>query len=242
MKKIVLTSDKYSFCLDGFQKLISKYWCDDDSEFTIIGFNKPDSEIQKNFEFIRLGNNFSDSSPWHVVLNPYFKKLKEDYFFLFFEDHFLIDYLKKNYFERAKKIMEEDNSISKIRVHPPYVGHSLLRYDDLFSFAETGQNSYYPTSLRPAIWRKEFFLKMLNHPGLIKNPHDFEVYNNIFSWTEKVLIPNEIFYADLDAMRGGKPNPQTFNFGKIDMDYYEINLMSEDLSIFEDARQKWSKK
>lgn len=242
MKKIVLTSDKYSFCLDGFQKMISKYWCDDDSEFTILGFSKPESEIQKNFEFIRLGSNFSDSSPWHVVLNPYFKKLKEEYFFLFFEDHILVDYLKKNYFERAKKIMEEDHSISKIRAHPPYVGDSLVRYDDLFSFAKTGQNSYYPTSLRPAIWRKDFFLKMLNHPGFIKNPHDFEVYNNIFSWTEKVLIPNEIFYADLDAMRQGKPNPQTFNFGKIDMDYYEINMRSEDLSIFEDLRQKWSKK
>jgi hypothetical protein len=242
MKKIVITSDKYSFCLDGFQKLISKYWTDENSEFTILGFNKPDSEIKPNFEFISLGEGFSDSSPWHVILNPYFEKLEEDYFFLFFEDHFLIDYLKKDYFDRAKKIMEEDNSISKIRVHPPYVGDSLPRYDDLFSYAKTGQESYYPTSLRPAIWRKDFFLKMLNHPALVRSPHEFENYNNRLSWTEKVLIPNEIFYADLDAMRRGEPNPQTFNSGKIDMDYYEINMRSEDLSIFEDLRQKWSNK
>lgn len=26
MKKIAITSNKYSFCLDGFQKQIKKYW------------------------------------------------------------------------------------------------------------------------------------------------------------------------------------------------------------------------
>lgn len=239
MKKIVITSDKYSFCLDGFQTLISKYWNNEDSNFTIIGFNPPKNNLHPNFDFVCLGENFSDSSPWKDILNPYISNLHEEYFFLFFEDHFLIDYLKLNYFERAKKIMDEDKSISKIRVHPKYVGHNLEPYDDLFSYAKTGQESYYPTSLRPAIWRKEFFLKMLNHPAQVRTPHDFENYNNRLSWDEKVLIPNEVFYADLDAMRRGEPNPQTFNSGLIDMDYYDITMRPEDLTIFEDMKEKW---
>lgn len=240
MKKIVITSDKYSFCLHGFQSLISKYWNNDDADFTILGFQTPKVDIYANFEFVCLGENFSDSSSWIEILNPYFNSLEDDYFFLFFEDHFLIDYLKLNYFEKAKKIMEEDKSISKIRVHPKYVGDNLEPYDEFFSFAKTGAHSYYPTSLRPAIWRKDFFLKMLNHPAGIKTPHDFENYNNNVSWSEKVLIPKELFYADLDAMRHGKPNPQTFKSGLIDMDYYNINLRDEDLTIFEDMKQKWN--
>jgi hypothetical protein len=34
--------------------------------------------------------------------------------------------------------MDEDKSISKIRVHPKYIGDNLQRYDDWFSFAKTG--------------------------------------------------------------------------------------------------------
>jgi hypothetical protein len=40
-------------------------------------------------------------------------------------------------------------------------------------------------------------------------------------------------------MRRGGPNPQTFNSGLIDMDYYDIIMRPEDLTIFEDIKEKW---
>lgn len=239
MKKFVLTSNKYSFCLDGFQKLINKYWDLEDSTFTILGFQNPNCEIGKNFFFQSLGENLSDASDWDSALNPFFSTLEDEYFFLCFEDHFLIEPIRSEYFERANKIMSEDPTISKIRVHPKYLGHNLDRYDDLFSFAKTGPETYYTTSLRPAIWRKDFFLQLLNHPAGIKNPHDFEGRNNQIGFDAKVLIPNELFYADLDAMRRGEPNPQTFSSGLIDMDYYNIIMRPEDLLIFQGLGEKW---
>lgn len=239
MKKFVITSDKYSFCLQGFQKLINKYWNFEDPNFTILGFNNPNCEIGKNFSFCKLGENLTDKTNWDEALNPFFNNLNEDYFFLCFEDHFLIDFAKSEYFTSAEKIMSSDPSISKIRVHPKYLGNNLQKYDELFSYGNTGHNSYYPTSLRPAIWRKDFFLKLLNHPSGIRNPHDFENRNNLLSFEEKVLVPNELFFADLDAMRVGAPNPQTFQEGKINMDYYFMDLKSEDLDVFSEMKNSW---
>ena len=239
MKKIVITSDKYSFCLEGFQKLITKYWKENNLEFTVLGFSEPNSELQPNFKFESFGSNFSDKTPWSEALIPYFENLKEDFFFLCFEDHYLIDHVKMNYFEQAEKIMNEDQTVSKIRVHPKYLGHSLNVYNDLFSLGHTWENTYYPTSLRPAIWRKEFFIELLKHPANIRTPHDFENYNNRLSWNKKVLVPNELFFSDLDAMRRGEPNEQTFHSGKVDMDYYYMNLREEDLLIFREMKERW---
>ena len=64
MKKFVITSDKYSFCLGGLQRLIKKYWKEDNLEITILGFNTPNVELLEGFSFQSLGDNLNDSTPW----------------------------------------------------------------------------------------------------------------------------------------------------------------------------------
>jgi len=91
MKKIIITSDKYSFCLGGLQKQMNKYWEEDNLEFTVLGFSRPRTILQDNFKFVSAGAGITDGTPWRDALNPFFKTIDDDYFFLAFEDHYLID-------------------------------------------------------------------------------------------------------------------------------------------------------
>lgn len=236
MKKFFITSDKYQFCLPGLQKQLNKYWTKNDSNFKILGFKKPNCEIEENFEFISLGEEYNDDSPWVLPLLKYFSSIDDEYFFLAFEDHFLTSEINNELMEECEKIISEDLSVSKIRMHPKYDENTIISdYNDNFYIGKSGVDSYIPTSLRPAIWRKNFFIRLLSHPAGISTPHHFEVYNNKTDFSGyKILVPkgNLPIYADLDVMRGGKINPQTFESGIIDMDYYNIFLKEEDLIIF----------
>ena len=118
MKKYIITSNKYSFCLEGLQKQMNKYW--PSNEFTILGFQEPKIKLEKNFNFELLGTNLSDRTPWHKAISPYFEKIKDEHFFLAFEDHFLIDYVNAELFNEGAEIIKNDNTIGKIRLLPKY--------------------------------------------------------------------------------------------------------------------------
>lgn len=236
MKKIFITSNKYQFCLPGLQKQLNKYWGNGEADFTIIGFKEPNCKIEKNFQFISLGKEYNDSTPWYIPILKYFNSIDDEFFFLGFEDHFLTCEINIELMNECEKIMEEDLSVSKIRMHPKYDSNSVISdYNENFYLGKSGVNSYIPTSLRPAIWRKSFFIKLLTHPAGIITPHHFEVYNNKTSFSEyKILVPKGDFpiYADLDVMREGKINPQSNKSGIVDMDYYKIFLKEEDMDVF----------
>ena len=88
MKMFVLTSDKYQFLLKSYCELFNKNWSKD-IEVVLLGYKKPKEELPSNFEFVSLGKD-SKSTPWSNKLIDFFNKIEDEYFFLCFEDHFLI--------------------------------------------------------------------------------------------------------------------------------------------------------
>ena len=198
----------------------------------------------EGFSFQSLGDNLNDSTPWKDALNPFFQNLEDDYFFLCFEDHFIIDDVNLQHMKMAQEIMENDPSIGKIRLHPKYNDDMCIgEYNEYFELGPTIPNSYVATSLRPSIWRKSLFLKLLNHIAGIKTPHNFERFNDGDNINTKVLIPKirTAIYSDLDAMRGGNINPQGLSAGKINMDYYWMELKEEDVEEFKQIEKLWKK-
>jgi hypothetical protein len=250
MKKILITSDKYSFCLDGFQQQIKKYW-PEDLEFDVLAFNKPKAILNDNFKLVYAGDGFNDSTIWRDALNPYFESLQDDYFFLAFEDHFLVDYVNLDLLYKAENHIKNDPTIGKIRLLPKYnfkddpelLFENLSSYDDNFYFAPKVRSAVVYNSLRPSLWRKNFFLKLLNNHREIRNPHEFETKNNFDKFEETVLLPKQSYpiYPDLDAMRGGRLNTQVKNAGLIDMDYYNLVLKEEDLPVFWEVEKRIKK-
>lgn len=247
MRKLIVTSNKYSFCIEGFQIQANKYWAD--NEFTILGFKEPNVELSENFKYETLGEQFSDNTIWRDALNPYFQNMEDEYFFLAFEDHFLIDDVNIEHFNRAEEIMKNDPSVGKVRLLPKYnftdknraEYNNLEEYDEVFYKAPKVAGIHMQSSLRPSIWRKEFFLKMLNQSGVVENPHQFEIKNNGTIFSETVLLPKNKYpiYPDIDAMRGAGPNPVTTTHGHKPMNYYDLTLKEEDLQVFLDVRTKW---
>ena len=247
MRKLIVTSNKYSFCLEGFQQQANKYWAD--NEFTILGFEKPDVELGENFTYETLGEEFSDNTVWRDALNPYFQNMEDDYFFLAFEDHFLIDNVNVEDFKRAEEIMKNDPTVGKVRLLPKYnftdnarVSYNKLEsYDEVFYKAPMVAGIHMQSSLRPSIWRKDFFLKQLNQASVVRNPHEFEIKNNGTVFPETVLLPKDTYpiYPDIDAMRGGGPNSVTTTHGPKPMNYYNLTLKEEDLQVFVDVKNQW---
>ena len=250
MKKIIVTSNKYSFCLDGLQTQMDKYWKEDDLEFTVLGFNEPKATLQDNYKFVKAGNGFSDKTPWKEALNPFFQSIEEDYFFLAFEDHYLVDDVNMVLLNKAIKIMETDPEVGKVRLLPKYnftddprkLFNNLESYDDDFYLAPKVAGIHVQSSLRPSVWRKDFFMKLLNNPRTVTNPHNFETINNSVVFSEKVILPKQKYpiYPDIDAMRMGAPNGATITHGHKPMNYYELTLKAEDLGVFTDVRNKWT--
>ena len=248
MKKLILTSNKYSFCIEGHQELLKRHWKGDDDKFTLVGFDKPKVVLNDNIEFVCMGEGFSDSTPWRDALNPFISNLKDDYFLLVFEDHFLVNDVNIELLDEVEMIMRSDKSVGKVRMAPSYRSLSnpkainLPSYNNNFYIGPTTPNSYLPTSLRPSVWRKDLFLDLLNHPLGVRTPHDFETFNNQRNINTVVLLPkgDKTIYPEIDVMRRGKPNPIAHKASnKVNMGYYWVSLNEEDLKIFLDANEKW---
>ena len=250
MKKLIISSDKYRFCLKGMKHQLSKYWKEDNLHFRVLVFSPPDPPDCDLFFYRSVGENVSDDTPWHQALTGFFETLKEDYFFLCFEDHFLIGDVNIKLINKAKEIMLSDESVSKIRLLPKYqYDKSLEEYDANFWKAPTQASGYVHTSLRPSLWRKDFFLKLLKNPQGINTPFDFEYKNDFLIFSETTLIPKDPYpiFPDLDAMRKGEPNSLDLPRGEIlegdiDMDYYNLTLKKEDIEVFNEVRRKWKAK
>ena len=248
MKKLILTSNKYSFCIEAHQKLIDRHWKGDDNEYTLLGFDKPKVELNKNIKFECLGAGLNDATPWTEALTPFITNLEEDYFLLVFEDHFLVNDTNIDLLKEAEEIMKTDKSVGKVRTAPAYQNLDIPRnipypsYNEKFYKGTTTPHSYLPTSLRPSIWRKELFLNLLHNPAGVKTPQEFEIFNDRLHIDTTVLVPKgeSSIYPEIDAMRFGKPNPIVDKANsKIDMGYYWISLSEEDVEIFAENKIKW---
>lgn len=237
MKKILITSDKYSFCLDGYQKLLNRHWQEEGLEFAVLGFAHPNANLQHNFTFESFGSQYSDASPWVNALGEYFTNLNDDYFFLCFEDHYLIGDVDVNLLNHGASIMKKDPSIGKVRLLPRYSYNIIAHeYDEYFDAYAAKDNIVSATSLRPSIWRKSYFMQLLNNPTKIMNPSEFEDKNQaVFLGDTTMLMakgPVPI-YPDIDAFRKGSLNrPPLEGPGEIDMHEYKLFIDQQDVNVF----------
>tara|TARA_R110000851_G_scaffold311850_1_gene472159 strand:+ start:193 stop:948 length:756 start_codon:yes stop_codon:yes gene_type:complete len=245
VKKILITSDKYSFCLDGFQELLSRHWKEEDIEFTVLGFAEPKATLRKNFKFQSFGQEYNDASPWVDALMTYFPELEDDYFFLCFEDHYLIGDVNLELLNHAERIMQQDKEIGKVRLLPHYQCDNKLagEYDEHFNFYLGRENIVSTTSLRPSIWRRDYFIELLTNPSRIMNPGEFEDKNQaLFLADTKMLIPkgDSPLYPDIDAFRKGSINAIPISGpGVIDEVEYKLYITQEDVDVFRSNIKIW---
>jgi hypothetical protein len=159
MKVFVPVSDKYIHLMPTYAKFFNKYWGDHQDVYCLV--NKVTigkGYIPDNFYFVDIGPKWSNE-PWTNALIDYFKSIDDEYFVLTLEDHFLIrpmDFLGLHVMEQAIAKGQANKAMIHAHLNDKY-GYpwEFLGYKCVKLMIDAP----YRTSIHPAIWRRELFLK-----------------------------------------------------------------------------------
>lgn len=191
LKVFVTTSDYYNHLIPGFAYLFNKYWSPN-QEVTFLCYTIPSYSLPDNFSMLSLGspehfgNEVSEwaagrrgihgetypTPKWTDSLRPIFERLEDEHFILLQIDYFInrpvqlekIELLKS--FLSRRDVAKIDLTLDLARYrHHLFAAHGNIRI--IFS----DQNADYRSSLQAAIWKKDYFLRLLK-PN--RSPWDFE--------------------------------------------------------------------
>ena len=169
----MITSNKYTTKLCPINvHFLNKYW--NDLDITIVGYEDVLKlrNLPSNVKVESLGNQSDYGTNWTDALIPFFEQIPEKYFTLILDDHILLNEVN----EEKIKILEKwfiEKKADKAMIGGGISLQQTSKADEevlLFN-----QNANYRTSLHPAIWTKEYFLKYLK-PNM--SSWDFELQNN----------------------------------------------------------------
>ena len=164
MRTYVITYNSYDHLIPGFAYLFNKYW-DSEMPVTVLGFREiPD--LPANFE-VQVMEGGSEQKDWTNTLRSVFANCEHPYFALLLDDYWLtrpidldrITQLEGTLKEGAVKLDLSNNSYS--------FGCSPFHHDMIMA----SQRAKYRTSLQPAIWTRDYFLRFLQPDW---SPWDFE--------------------------------------------------------------------
>lgn len=246
MKKVIITSEKYAFCLPTLYKTYRKYW-KNHGQFDVLGWNIEHIKMPKDFNYVPAPAGTTDGTDWADAIVDYISSIKEKFFFLSFEDHFLINDVCNKRLDRAVQIMEQDSSVKKIRLLRE--GIPDKHYCEDFSMVPKVPGTFEFCSLQPCLWDKEFFLKLLTCLRPTPTPGHFETRNLFTFFNENVLTPRDMppVFPFADAFRHSKPtyDPNKKHFGPDDNTSFpgkkhsKGSLKEEDIHFFQEVAEYW---
>lgn len=221
MNIIVITSNKYKCLLPGFAFQLNKYW--KNQSVTVIG--DEEENLPFNFKFVSVCKDDGPKS-WSQILYKFLKNFDKEYFALFFEDQYFMDYVIPEEIEKCEQIIKTDKSIDKVwcGLKP----NSYKEYNEDMLVINKGD--ILVSSLRPSIWKTETILKNIE---LNTTPHHFE--RTVKNRNVKSLIHKNIcIFPTIDAIHHGRP--QSLNMSVIKpwprYSLYADKLDESDINIY----------
>lgn len=236
-KHYIVTSDRYSFLLEGFVELWKRHWNDSSIDIVILGYDPPKIDFPKNFEFYSMGVQ-SETSSWSDPLDLYFSSIDDEYFFMTFEDHYLVADVDIDLLNEAESYISS-GEIDKVYSFPDVVFDAGL-YKGNFNLSKDQTGAELTYSLMPGFWRREFFLRLLKNTNS-KTPHGFELNNNRNLNCKTIYPRDRVMYSSLDAVRKGKFDTKVLS-GKCvhpKKPWFQIKD-KRDIEVYEDMYRKWN--
>lgn len=158
---LVLSCDKYSWLWDPFFKRFNYFWPDKAVKIYILTNYKKCNH--SNITTVAIGEDLN----WSENLLKCIDKINEKYIFVTFEDVFLNASVDKNYFEKIKKFIV-DNEVEYVNTKANPLPKSSGHHKDL-TLLKVGM--HYRASLANAFWRKDILRDLLR---LGESPWEFE--------------------------------------------------------------------
>lgn len=198
---ILTTSDNYLHLLPEFalhfNKNVGTYKVD------VLCFNKPEYVLPNNFNIISLGKQSDFGRLFTDPLIPYFSDLKSKFFFHILEDYWVTKpmnhKLLKNVF---KYCIKNKIKLSKVDLYSTvqWRTHAEVEANILLS----DQNVGYRSSLQCALWRTDYWRKLLK-PG--RNIWQFEKKGSSECLNDGAFVfgskkENQILYYHNSSHRG----------------------------------------
>ena len=241
----IATSNDFLPLLKPFAYLFNKHWSSN-QEVNFLGYDLPNFELPKNFNFISLGEQ-TDVKDWSNDLINFFNSTDDSHFIYTAEDQFIIDNIDENILNKLLEFTEDDN-VGKICLNHGAAENSHFNVDtiDYFDIIELNQNADWRNSLQWSIWNKSHFLKCVKND---MSQWDFELKslgNNSPIKNDGVRIlgtAKQFVINNCNAVKtGGKVNKFNFknlNFSSIVSRWSDGSLVDElDHNIINELKEK----
>jgi len=192
MRIFVTTSDYYNPLLAGFCHLFNRNW-PGVQPVTILCYERPDAALPGNFSVHSLGaaadfggevqewspgrrgRKFQEPYPnprWTDSLRPFFESLPEEPFILLQVDYYLHLPVELGKIEILWKYLAREDVVKiDLARDRAFFPHESYAREEGMEIVVSSQTAPYRTSLLPAIWKRDYFLKLLK-PG--RSPWTFE--------------------------------------------------------------------
>ena len=188
MKVYLVTSNKYTKKLCPINVyFLNKYWSNID--ITIVGYEDvlELKNLPNNVTVECVGEQSKFGKTWTNGLIPFFKSIPEKYFTLILDDHILLNEVDNKKLSILEKYFINDKADKAMIGGGIPLSEATQVNSNILLFK---QNANYRTSLHPAIWKKEYFLKYLK-PDMTS--WDFELKNNIDAMFDGANIINLLY-------------------------------------------------
>lgn len=235
----IITSDNYSFLLEGYIELWNRHWNDPSINIVVLGFDIPNLDFPKNIKFHSMGVQ-SETSSWSEPLISYFESVDDDYFFMSFEDHYLVADVDTELLNEAESYISSSGEIDKVYSFPDVEIDAGL-YKGNFNLSADQSGALLPNSLMPGFWKRDFFMRILKETTP-KTPHEFEGKNNRTLGCKTIYPRDRVLYSSLDAMRKGKFDTKVLSGRCIHSTkpWFQIKD-KKDVEIYEAMYRKWKR-
>lgn len=177
MKVVVLTCDKYLWCLRPFSYLFNVYWSEL-QEVIVVGYARPAFTLPNNFRFFSVAATSYPPERWSDGWLTFLQQFQEDNFVLMLEDYWLSRGVDHGAVASLDGYLQQHRDVLRVDL----TGDRLYstRAQDLESWGhldliETPVDTPYQLSLQAGVWSRQRLLQIL-HLG--QSPWAFEIQDH----------------------------------------------------------------
>lgn len=164
--------------------LFEKYWPGHEIDF--IGFAHPSYALPENHKFISIApKQEGGSKKWTRYIAEYVNSMTEEFLIFSLDDFFPCCSLDEQMFAVIVEKMKNNSNIGRFCLSYDafnYCSHELVEMRDGYNIISIDKSALYRISTQPALWRKDYLLKFLEHDW---SPWNFEINGSQLSSTFK---------------------------------------------------------
>ena len=173
MNIYIATYDANIFIMKYYQYFFNKYW-DKDTDVKILGFNPPNFKLEKNFEFISLGDKqINGPQGWSNHLRNFFENIDDEHFIFGLDDYMVAREVNHKILNVCKNEITSNKNVGRVDLQCslryarsradvlPYKVIDGVRFLKLKHDIDIYSRLIYKITCAYSIWRRDYFLDYL---------------------------------------------------------------------------------